>query len=289
MVPRAFVSYSWDSDAHRRWVRDFATRLRRDGVDAALDQWHAIPGDQLTAFMEAAIRENDFVLIVCTPRYKEKADKRTGGVGYEGGVMTAELFVEGRERKFIPILRNGSWADASPSWLAGKYFINLSGNPYSDNAYNDLLDTLFGTRPSAPTLGSREATSATKPIPKTKSPALGEVTVLLNPCWSPNKPMTYDEKGFEEFDEIQLWLESIGFQTEEIDEPKNASIFPLIEYSPLAARTAMELRDKLLPIFNKYRKPEHGGSMKVEIRKRRARSVSGDGPNEVPPRLWLHL
>ena len=39
MVPRAFVSYSWDSDAHRRWVRDFATRLRRDGVDAALDQW----------------------------------------------------------------------------------------------------------------------------------------------------------------------------------------------------------------------------------------------------------
>ena len=51
-TPRAFVSYSWDDDSHKKWVADLATALRSDGVDTTLDQWHTVPGDQLPAFME---------------------------------------------------------------------------------------------------------------------------------------------------------------------------------------------------------------------------------------------
>lgn len=83
--PNAFVSYSWDDEAHKTWVRDLSTRLRGDGVNVTLDQWATAPGDQLPQFMESAVRENDYVLIVCMPLYKEKSDKRLGGVGYEGG------------------------------------------------------------------------------------------------------------------------------------------------------------------------------------------------------------
>jgi hypothetical protein len=57
---KVFVSYSWD-DGHRDWVRDLASRLRSDGVDAGLDRWKLAPGDQLPEFMERAVRENDFV------------------------------------------------------------------------------------------------------------------------------------------------------------------------------------------------------------------------------------
>jgi hypothetical protein len=35
-----FISYSWDSEAHKDWVSTFATRLRRDGIDTILDQTH---------------------------------------------------------------------------------------------------------------------------------------------------------------------------------------------------------------------------------------------------------
>jgi len=63
------------------------------GVETTLDQWHAAPGDSLTQFMETAIRENDFVIVICTPKYKKKADRRDGGVGYEGDIMTGEAFV----------------------------------------------------------------------------------------------------------------------------------------------------------------------------------------------------
>src|SRR4051812_25772594 len=89
-TPRAFLSYAWENEEHRAWVREFATRLRTDGVNVTLDQWDVQPGDQLSAFMERAVRENDYVIIVCTPTYAERSNERRGGVGYEGDIMTVE-------------------------------------------------------------------------------------------------------------------------------------------------------------------------------------------------------
>ncbi len=152
-TPTTFISYSWDTDEHKAWVREFAARLRTDGVDVTLDQWHAIPGDQLPQFMETAVRENSYVLVICTPRYRDRSDKRTGGVGYEGDIMTAEVSTTRNHRKFIPILRHGDWSSSSPSWLKGKYYIDLSGNPYSEDGYSDLLTTIHRTRPVPPPVG----------------------------------------------------------------------------------------------------------------------------------------
>jgi hypothetical protein len=102
--PTAFVSYSWDDDVHKDWVKVLATRLRSDTVDVRLDQWHSVPGNQLTHFMKSEIGRNDFVIIVCTPKFKVKSDGRTGGVGYEGDIMTAEVFTKQNHLKFIPVL-----------------------------------------------------------------------------------------------------------------------------------------------------------------------------------------
>ena len=38
-TPKVFISYSHDSDAHKQWVIDLGTRLRRHGVDVVLDHW----------------------------------------------------------------------------------------------------------------------------------------------------------------------------------------------------------------------------------------------------------
>jgi hypothetical protein len=153
--PTAFISYSYDDDAHRQWVKDLATRLRGDGVDVMLDQWHAVPGDQLPQFMEKAIRENDFVLIVCTPRYKTKSDNREGGAGYEGDIVTAEIFTKRNHRKFITVLAQGTPNTAIPTSLQGKYHIDLSQPTGRETAYQDLLLTLLGNRPVAPPIGTR--------------------------------------------------------------------------------------------------------------------------------------
>ena len=162
VTPSAFISYSWDNDDHKGWVRVLAERLRADGVDVTLDRWSAVPGDQLPAFMEQAIRQNQFCVIVCTPRYKTRSDAREGGVGYEGDIMTAEVITKQNDRMFIPVLRTGQWSEAAPSWLAGKYYINLSGDPHAERDYEDLVRTLLGIREVAPPLGKPMATVGSK-------------------------------------------------------------------------------------------------------------------------------
>jgi tetratricopeptide (TPR) repeat protein len=152
-MPKAFISYSWDDQAHKSWVHDLAVRLCSDGVDVTLDQWHAAPGDQLPAFMDKAIRENDFVLIVCTPCYKLKADGGLGGVGFEGDVMLGHIFTAFNHRKFIPVLRKGEWEMAAPSALLGKFWIDLREGPDYEPRYQQLLRTLLGQREQAPRVG----------------------------------------------------------------------------------------------------------------------------------------
>jgi hypothetical protein len=186
--PTAMISYSWDNDAHKAWVRTLATQLRSDGVDVSLDQWDTHPGDQLPAFMESAVRENDFVLIVCTPNYRERSDNRSGGVGYEGNVMTSEVLNEGNERKFVPILRGPDWSASAPTWLAGKIYIDLRGEPYSEKNYFDLLNTLLGRREGRPPLGQP---------PVLRAPEPGAVRLsneTISPKWKSSSFVDDDER-----------------------------------------------------------------------------------------------
>ncbi len=192
-TPKAFISYAWESDEVKDWVKKLATDLRNDGIDAKLDRWEVVPGDQMPHFMEKSVRENDYVLIICTPKYKSKSENRVGGVGYEGDIMTAEVLQTSNHRKFIPILISGSKETSIPSWLQGKYYVDLSNQSHYANNYSDLTTTLLNTRESAPDLG-KNATKATalkktdevsKPIPnddeiRIKGIVIDEITEPLN-------------------------------------------------------------------------------------------------------------
>jgi tetratricopeptide (TPR) repeat protein len=162
-APKAFISYSWDDDAHKDWVKQLATRLRKDGVEITLDRWHSAPGDQIPLFMERAVRENSFVIAICTPKFKERSDERQGGVGYEGDIMTAYALRGTDGKKFIPVLRRGSWDEAAPTWLLGRAFVDLSNDPYSESEYAELLQTLLGTREKAPRVGALQSNVPARP------------------------------------------------------------------------------------------------------------------------------
>jgi len=44
-TPTTFISYSWESEELKSWVKDLATKLRSNGIDVKLDQWEVVPGD----------------------------------------------------------------------------------------------------------------------------------------------------------------------------------------------------------------------------------------------------
>lgn len=149
--PKAFISYAWEPK-RKKWVKTFATKLRKDAIDCILDQWELLPGDQIPKFMANSVKNSDYVLIICTPKYKEKSDRGLGGVGYEGDIMTAEVLNTGNNRKFIPILREGDWHDSSPTWLSGKLYVDLRKG-FKTPAYRNLVLTIHGQQESAPPLG----------------------------------------------------------------------------------------------------------------------------------------
>ena len=97
----------------------FAERLRGDGIDAILDDTHLKLGTRTPEFMERSVRDSVFVLVICTEKYKKKFDHRTGGVGYEGHIITGEIIRKIGVNRFIPVLRRGDWDMALPTALDG--------------------------------------------------------------------------------------------------------------------------------------------------------------------------
>ena len=103
---KVFISYCWEDDEHKRWVHKLAEDLK-SYFDVKIDVEQPI-GTELNKFMESMINSSDKVLIIVTPEYKDRADDRLKGVGYETTLITNKLISNQNEIKFIPIIRKGS-------------------------------------------------------------------------------------------------------------------------------------------------------------------------------------
>ena len=143
---RVFVSYSWDSDEHRTWVRNLCSRLVSDGVQVRLDQWYVRAGDSFMKFMEEEIRLAEIVVVVCTPKYARKVNSRTGGVGFEGQIISSVLFKKAA-LKCIPIVVAGTTEPgpdyAIPSFLEGVAAIFFDSIDDADFSYEELLRAIL--------------------------------------------------------------------------------------------------------------------------------------------------
>jgi hypothetical protein len=141
-VPTVFISYSWDSQEHENWIVNLSTKLRDNGVNAILDKWDLGPlGKPLPHFMENSISKSQRVICVMTPNYKKKTENLAGGVGYEYSIISAEIFTNGvNTSKFIPLFRSGTGADAIPTVLNGRKYVDMRvDSQFEDKFLNELL------------------------------------------------------------------------------------------------------------------------------------------------------
>lgn len=139
--------------------------------------------------MEKEIRDNDYVLIVCTPNYRMKSNERKGGVGYEGDIMTSEVLTTKNHRKFVPILSRGSWKESAPSWLQGKAYVDLSTERQFEMNYQDLLATFHGTKPSAPPLRQRNQSVSSRKKSKPNDP-IKIIGIIIDEITQPKRDGT---------------------------------------------------------------------------------------------------
>ena len=140
--PTCFISYSWDSEDHKAWVLQLAVALREEGVDATIDRWKLQPGISVAWFMET-MRSYDWIVVVCTSKYVAKADQRTGGVGYETQILTAETVrdLQKAENRIIPIVREGK---ATPTHLDGRLYVDFRDDGQFNSSIEELVRRIHG-------------------------------------------------------------------------------------------------------------------------------------------------
>jgi len=107
---RVFISYSHDSTAHMERVLQLANRLRKEGVDAIVDQYEEVPREGWTIWTEKQIRDADYVILCCTKTYlrrvmKEEARGAGLGVCWEANIIYQYLYEDGSQnQRFIPVI-----------------------------------------------------------------------------------------------------------------------------------------------------------------------------------------
>ncbi len=185
--PKVFISYSWESDAHKQWVRVLAERLTKNGVNVRLDQWHISPGQSLTQFMEIEAQNCDFALIICTKDYSRKSLARAGGVGYEQQIITGRIAAGLNRERFIPIIRDGEFTpgvDCSiPAQFLGIYALDMRDEGKLDQRIEDLLRAIFREPTlTQPPIGPRPA-FGTAPEPENAARLNQRLAVLDIDGW----------------------------------------------------------------------------------------------------------
>jgi hypothetical protein len=141
IIPKVFISYSHDTLEHKKWVLELAIRLRNNGIDAIIDQFELQPGADIPHFMETHLADSNKILMICTEKYVEKANKGQGGVGYEKMIITSNLMKGIDENKIIPIIKQTSGAEV-PTFLKTKLYINFSKVDDYEFCYDDLVRSI---------------------------------------------------------------------------------------------------------------------------------------------------
>lgn len=135
---RVFISYAWEDEETNNWVQEFANTLMNKGINVKFDRNDLTYGDSISKFIDNNIEQADYIIVICTKKYKEKSESRIGGVGYEVNIIANQMMND--KKKIIPILREGSQETSIPLFLSGKYYIDFS----SQENYSENLKKLVG-------------------------------------------------------------------------------------------------------------------------------------------------
>jgi hypothetical protein len=151
---KAFISYSWDSEPHKKWVKCLADKLIKKGIDVILDQYDLHTGMDMNHFMEKSLKISKKVLLILTPNYKIKAEKRKGGVGHEYSIINSEVSkVINQKIKYIPILKKGNNKTSIPSYLQSIVKIDMIKNNNFKKQFDLLLSDIYDKHPIKPPFG----------------------------------------------------------------------------------------------------------------------------------------
>lgn len=141
--PRVFISYAGNDQNNSLWVKNLASKLRENGVDARLDVFHLKPGRDLPQWMTNELIMADKVLLICDRFYAEKADSRKGGVGWETMIIQGDMLSHADTGKYICIVKDKEIDKGLPIYVRSKYSVHWPDGNFSEEDFKILLYDIF--------------------------------------------------------------------------------------------------------------------------------------------------
>lgn len=177
-APKLFISYCWSSPEHEEWVLRLGTELRENGVDVILDKWDLKEGNDANSFMEKMVSDEEIkkVILVIDEQYSDKANKRSGGVGTETQIISAEVYESVDQNKFVAVIaaKDAEGKPKLPVFYNSRIYIDLSDQELYGGNFEQLLRWVYDKPLNIkPELGQKPAF-----LNEEKSVALGTSVVF---------------------------------------------------------------------------------------------------------------
>lgn len=153
-TPSCFISYARGDQGQERWIeRSLATDLRNAGIAVVFDRWHNTPGTNISRFIEQIDRV-DFVVMVGTPRLREKYDSKTSDpvVAAELELISMRLMKRSKREGVIPLLLEGEQVTSFPPLAGASVFIDFRAEDDYFERIFDLLLTIYRIRFDEPAM-----------------------------------------------------------------------------------------------------------------------------------------
>lgn len=185
--PTVFISYSWDDELHKDWVLNLTKRLFDKGINVLLDRLELGPGKNMIHFMESSIPKSSKVLIIFTPNYKLKAEKRQGGVGFEYSILNAELYTQiTSNEKYIPILKAGNFSESIPAFMQQFIALDMTSQDNFEEKFTELVYAIYDKpQIEKPITGNNPFKNETKqPVQETTVELLKELKDKTKYLWT---------------------------------------------------------------------------------------------------------
>jgi hypothetical protein len=140
--PRVFISYS-QGKKQSPWVGELQRWLRRNRIEARLDRSHLRLTATLSSWMDEQFAWAQKVIVVSDETYARKADTRTGGVGYEIGIIERELASRPDTRKYLLVVRSDNQVTGTPHCFKDRLFLHCPANVDTGQVFNRILGELY--------------------------------------------------------------------------------------------------------------------------------------------------
>ncbi|MBT1077066.1 toll/interleukin-1 receptor domain-containing protein [Geobacter grbiciae] len=141
---RVFISHTSTTDEGAEWVKELALFLIDNGIQARLDRFHLRRGMDLPQWMCNELALAQKVIVVCDETYKQKADGRLGGVGWETMIIQGDVAnLPPDSTKYQVVVRAEDINKGLPLYLRTKYAFHAHPSDTKQSFREELVRELL--------------------------------------------------------------------------------------------------------------------------------------------------